>query len=68
MAWTQTQVDTLKAAIATGTRTVSYGDKTVTYHDMNAMLSALQAMEAEVAAGSGVSSSGRCTIASTARV
>lgn len=68
MAWTQTQVDALKAAIASGTRTVSYGDKTVTYQDTTAMLAALQAMEAEVAASGGADTSvGRCTFATYGR-
>ena len=63
MAWTSAQVDTLKTAIATGVRTVNYGDKTVTYQDIAAMLSALQAMEAEV----GSSESGRVTMVTVSR-
>lgn len=63
MGWTQTQIDTLKAAIASGTRTVSYGDKTVTYQDTRAMMDALTAMEAEVA-GSAADGGSRSTFAS----
>ena len=55
MAWTQADIDALKAAIATGVRTVSYSDRQVTYQTTEAMLTALAAMESEVAgdAGSG---------------
>jgi len=63
MAWTQSQIDTLKTAIATGTKTVNYGDKTVTYQDIPAMMTALAAMEAEV----GASTSGRSTLAAHSR-
>ena len=62
MAWTQNDIDALKAAIATGTKSVAYQDRTVVYQDIDSMLKALQAMEAEVA-GPG-SSTGRSTLAS----
>jgi hypothetical protein len=65
MAWTQTDVDALKTAVAGGVKSVSYSDKTVVYHTLTEMLQALQAMEAEVAAGSGETSAGRCTLAGT---
>lgn len=67
MAWTQSDVDALKTAIAGGVKSVSYSDKTVVYHTLTEMLQALQAMEAEVAAGSGATSVGRCTIAGFSR-
>lgn len=67
MAFTQTQVDALKAAIASGTKTVAYGDKSITYHDLSSMLEALGIMEAELAAGSGTESTGRSTLASFSR-
>ena len=57
MAWSQTEIDSLKSAIASGVRTVAYADKTVTYHSMADMLTALAAMEAEVSGGSGGSRS-----------
>lgn len=66
MAWTQTQVDTLKSAIASGTRTVAYGDKTITYQNTESMIAALAAMEAEVGAAAGTSN-GRSTLASFSR-
>lgn len=53
MAWTQSDIDALKAAIASGVKSVAYSDKTVTYHSLSEMLQALAAMEAEVAGGSG---------------
>jgi hypothetical protein len=65
MAWQQSDVDALKTAIAGGVKSVSYSDKTVVYHTLTEMLQALQAMEAEVAAGSGETSTGRCTLAGT---
>ena len=67
MAWTQSDVNSLKTAIAGGVKSVSYSDKTVVYHTLTEMLQALQAMEAEVAAASGAST-GRCTIGATYRV
>jgi biopolymer transport protein ExbD len=49
MAWTQTDVDAIKAAIAKAERRVTYGDKTVEYRDMSEMMRALKMIEAEVA-------------------
>jgi hypothetical protein len=66
MAWSQSDIDALKAAIATGTRSVSYSDRAVTYHSMDDMLKALQAMEAEVA-GTQATGGTRSTFASFAR-
>lgn len=62
MAWTQTQIDALKTAIAHGVKTVVYTDRTVTYHSIAEMLQVLAAMEAEVNA-TGTSSNGRVTYA-----
>lgn len=45
MAWTQSDIDALKAAIATGLRTVTYSDRTVTYQTTEDMLRVLSAME-----------------------
>lgn len=61
MAWTQSDVDALKDAIARGVKSVTSQGRTVVYHSLDEMLKALQAMEAEVA-GSGPSS-GRSTYA-----
>jgi hypothetical protein len=48
MAYTQTDVDKLKAAIATGAREVWYGDKRVAYRSLTEMKEVLSTMEAEV--------------------
>ena len=70
MAWTQTDIDRLKSAIASGTKTVSYADKTVTYQDLDSMLQALALIEAEVngaSASATATASGRATFASFSR-
>lgn len=51
MAWTQADVDKLKAAIATGARRVQYRDQLVEYNSLTDMITALKMMEAEVAGG-----------------
>lgn len=38
MAWTQTQLDALEAAIAQGTTKVKYSDKEVTYRSLDEMM------------------------------
>ena len=48
MAWTQTEYDALKAAIASGVQSVRYADRTVTYHSLDAMRSLLASMELEL--------------------
>lgn len=48
MAWTQTDVDTLKAAIASGILHVAYADRTITYKSTDEQLKALALMQAEV--------------------
>ena len=53
MAWTQADVDALKAAIATGAKKVKYTDREVEFQDTGAMMRALSAMEAEVNAAAG---------------
>lgn len=52
MAWTQTEVDNLKKAIAQGVLTVDYGDKRVTYRSLAEMKEILSMMQAEVAGDS----------------
>lgn len=49
MAWTQTDVDALKAAIARGIKMVRQGHEIVEYASMSEMRAALAMMEAEVA-------------------
>lgn len=48
MAWTQQDIDSLKAAIAKGVRDVSYGQNRVSYRDFDEMLATLRLMESEV--------------------
>lgn len=48
MAFTQTQIDALKAAIASGILTVKHGDTLTTYRSLSEMRTALAMMEAEV--------------------
>lgn len=59
MAWTQADVDALKAAIKTGVRRVTFGDQTTEYQDVASMIRALRLMEAEVATTNGTATSGR---------
>lgn len=59
MAWTQADVDTLKKAIQSGVRSVSFADHATVYQDTASMIRALRLMEAEVAAISGSATSGR---------
>lgn len=53
MAWTQTDVDKLKAAIALGALRVSYADRDVTYRSLEEMRQTLGMLEAEVNAAAG---------------
>lgn len=53
MAWTQANVDALKAAIATGALTVRYGDVSTTYRSLAEMRETLSMMEREVAEAAG---------------
>ncbi|MBZ7921648.1 hypothetical protein LAC81_07620 [Ensifer adhaerens] len=48
MAYTQTQIDALKKAIASGVLTVRHGDEQVTYRSFSEMRQLLKDMEAEV--------------------
>lgn len=59
MAFSQADIDALKAAIASGVRTVSYADRTVTYQSFDDMQKALSLMESETSG----STSGRSTFA-----
>jgi len=53
MAWTQTQIDTLQAAIASGVLTVRYADRSVTYQSLSEMRSLLTEMRREATASPG---------------
>ena len=48
MAFTQSDLDVLNAAIATGARSVRYGDKQVDYKTLDEMLRARQIMMQEL--------------------
>ena len=53
MAYTQTQIDTLKSAIAEGALKVRFGDREVTYRSLDEMRQTLRMMEDEVRAAAG---------------
>lgn len=48
MAFTQEQLDTLEAAIASGTLTVKYGDKQITYQSLEHMMNLRSIMRKEL--------------------
>ena len=54
MAYTQEQLDALKAAYATGVRRVSYNGRDVTYASSDEMLKAIREIEGELATAAGV--------------
>lgn len=49
MAWTTTDRDNLKTAIAKGEKSVTYADRSVTYRSLQEMIDALALVEAELA-------------------
>jgi hypothetical protein len=53
MAFTQTEIDALKAAIAQGALRVRFGDREVMYRSLAEMLQTLSMMQAEVAGATG---------------
>jgi hypothetical protein len=54
VAWTQADVDKLKASIASGRKSVTYeGKGAIVYQDTSAQLAALAKMEAEVNTATG---------------
>jgi hypothetical protein len=55
MAWTQADIDKLKAAIAGGAvlQSMTFGDQSFTFRTMDAMLQVLALMQQEVNATSG---------------
>lgn len=50
MAYTQSQIEALKKAMATGVRSVTHQGVTTVYRDRDEMVAQLAVMEAEVAA------------------
>jgi hypothetical protein len=57
MAWTQSDVDALKQAIADGrgARSITFGDQSITFGSVDDMLKLLSVMQAEVTAATGTS-------------
>lgn len=48
MAWTQTDIDKLKAAIAQGATKVKFADREVTYRSLDEMRETLRMIQADV--------------------
>ena len=53
MSYTQTQLDALKRALATGERRVSFGDRTLEYRSVEELQAAIRTVEAEIARAGG---------------
>ena len=53
MPWTQSQLDAIEAAIASGELTVRFGDRTVTYRSMGELLQARGVIRDAIAAEAG---------------
>ena len=53
MAWTETELDALRRAYASGTLRVSYDGKTLEYGSAADLLSRIRTIEGEMAAGAG---------------
>ena len=68
MPFTQTDIDTLKAAIASGrgARSVTFGDQSVTFNSISEMLALLARMEQEVR-GAAANPTPRTRYASTSK-
>lgn len=54
MAWTQTDIDKLKVAIAQGATKVKFADREVTYRSLDEMRETLRIIQAEVDGANGV--------------
>lgn len=54
MAWTQTDINKLKAAIGQGATKVKFADREVTYRSLDEMKETLRIMQADVDAANGV--------------
>ena len=55
MAFTQSHLDALEAALAKGEKRVSFGDKTVEYRSVEEIQAAIRTVEAEIARNAGAS-------------
>ena len=55
MAYTQSDLDALQAALAKGEKRVSFGDKTVEYRSVEELQAAIRTVEAEIARNTGAS-------------
>lgn len=53
MAWTQADIDTLKAAMAKGVRSVTFGDQSLTFHSLDEQRTLLALMQREVNTAAG---------------
>ncbi len=53
MAWTQSQLDAIESAIASGELTVRFGDRTVTYRSMDELLQARAVIKESIDASVG---------------
>lgn len=51
MAWTQVEIDKLKAAIAQGATKVKFADREVTYRSLDEMRETLTMLQGEVSGG-----------------
>ena len=62
MAWSQSDIDVLKAAIATGgaVKSVTFSDQTLTFRDLDDMLRLLSVMQREVSGRSGTRYGATC--------
>jgi len=54
MTYTIDQLETLKRALATGERRVSFGDKTIEYRSIEELQAAIRTVEDELARASGM--------------
>ena len=55
MTYTNSELDALKRALATGERRVSFGDKTIEYRSVEELQTAIRTVETEIARNSGKS-------------
>lgn len=67
MAFTQTQLDAIDAAIASGELTVSFGDRSVTYRSMSDLRRARELIKAEMQAAGTLPAVTRTSYASRGR-
>lgn len=63
MAITQSDIDNLNAAIASGTRSVTIGGQTITYGTVDALIRARNDLQKQLAAAAGATARSRQTYA-----